>query len=311
MNGPARNVPNNMMTAIASPAFGGNPSQAPMNILANPAVAGPRYQQQQQQQRPIGILRQTQPPQQQNIQAQMQGMQFPGTIQQGNAVRRVQSQPNIGPMANPVAGSMPLNLGPGQMQAQAVAREHRMRIQQQQAALMQAEMRNQQGPPNMQRAPSAQSQVMSSLGQPASMPPQNAFSNGAPPQLSSSPGPQPTHTPSLSMATPGPSHTPVNRPRMPQDDGVSFMGYPGTQFPGNNPPRVPSTSNPSVYPFGGPSSSTPTPMPMDIVQTSPSSGMHSQGGTPNRSSFMSTQSFDMSNGMDVYSSPFNMGPPPT
>ncbi|KAF8898161.1 LIM-domain binding protein-domain-containing protein [Gymnopilus junonius] len=314
MNGPSRqlSMSANNMLAIGNPAFQGiapaahrPPPPAPQRPPPTPSAA--------------------------HMQAQLQGMQFPGNmIQQGpqgpsSLVRRVQSQPQMNPLGGIPNGSMgiPMALSPqNQMrQAQAVHHQHQMRLQQQQQALMQADVLRNQGPnqsipPGMARAASSQNQIMNSLGQPSSMqhpsgiqPPhhQNPFPNGPPippqhpPQLSTSPGPPQNHTPS-------PSHTPVNRPRMtPDNSNVSFMGYPGTQFPGTSPARVPSSSNPPGYPSFAPPT-TPATMQMDLSQTSPPS-MHP---APNRSSFTPAQPFDLMNntqGMDIYPPSFNMGPP--
>lgn len=125
-----------------------------------------------------------------------------------------------------------------------------------------------------------------------------------PPQpLSSSPRPPQNHTPSMSMGTPGPSHTPVNRPRMTPDN--SFIGYPGSQFPAN-PARM-SNPNQGNYPSFAPPSTPP--MQMDIPQPSPSM-MHTQG-TPTRS--FPGQPFDMMSNpsMDIYNASFGMPPPPS
>ncbi|KAF8164908.1 LIM-domain binding protein-domain-containing protein [Crassisporium funariophilum] len=186
---------------------------------------------------------------------------------------------------------------------------------------------------NMARSASAQPQVMSSLTQPSpigsvphpgGMQPhhQNTFPSGQmpsqhpPPQLSSSPRPgsmSQTHTPSMSMSTP-PSHTQINRSRLTPDNAgpLNFLNFAGSQFPGNNPTRIPTAPNPSAYPFVP--SSTPPMQISDISQPSPSGIGQAQGSTPNRSSFVSTpaQQYEQMNhhGMDPYNSSFGM-PPPT
>ncbi|KDR74517.1 hypothetical protein GALMADRAFT_250519 [Galerina marginata CBS 339.88] len=392
MNGPVRpgipgGIANSNMLAIGNPPFMQNPvhmSQQPMGLPQNMNAPNPpmgmlsggpappvtqRYTMQQspmpqhqlQPQRQMLMRQGPNPPQltsaaggpsAAHVQAQLQGMHFPGnTLQQpqgsNNAVRRAQSQPQINPLSGMPGsvGPMPMGLNPQtSMPAhlrQAQAHQHQLRLQQQQqqqAIIHQAEMRrgpgpNQSMPPNMARTPSSQNQAMSSLGQPSSIgsmshpsgmqPPhhQNPFQNGGsipsqhpPAQLPSSPRPSQNHTPSMSMGTPEPSHTPINRARTtPDNSNMSFMGYTGSQFSGNNLARVPSNASSPGYPFVPPSSTSPN-IQMDLSQ--PSSGMmHSQGGTPNRPTFMATpaQQFELMNSnssMDLYSSPsFGMPPP--
>jgi hypothetical protein len=273
--------------------------------------------------------------------------------QQGpnNAVRRVSSQSHLNSLtgmqsvaSNMAMGMNPQTSMPAHLRQVSQQQQQHLRMQQHQ---LQAGMStdigmgmNRQGPnpplpQNMvARSNSAQAQVMSSLVQPPSIGPiqhsggmpshhQN-FSNGGGPmtpqhqplQLSSSPRPgsiSQTHTPNMSMTTPGPSHTPISRAQMTPDNSSPMFMYAHTpansQFPGNNPSRIPPNSNASSYSFVTPS--TP-PMQMDISQPSPSNLIHPQGGASNRSAFLSTpaQQYEMMNHSgDLYGSSFGMLPP--
>uniref|UniRef100_A0A8H8CLL6 LIM-domain binding protein-domain-containing protein n=1 Tax=Psilocybe cubensis TaxID=181762 RepID=A0A8H8CLL6_PSICU len=269
-----------------------------------------------------------------SLQMQMQSAQFPGIMQQqptpNNAVRRVPSQPQpmpLGAMQNPAAANMGMNVNmsglgmqsnmPAAMRQPQHPNQQSMRMQQQPPSMQITDMRNpppNQGMQGMPRAPSTP-QVMNSLPQPPSIgsmqhngmqPPlqQNSFSNGGPmpsqqlsQPLSSSPRPPQNHTPSLSMGTPGPSQTPLSRPRMTPEN--SFIGYP--QFP-TNPSRI--NPNPLNYPNFAPPSTPP--VPIDIPQTSP--GMIHSQGTPTRS-FPTSQQFEIP--MDIYPPNFGSMPPPS
>ena len=315
----------------------------PMGMLSGgPTGAAPRYtmqpSMQQQQGRPMS-MRQGQNPTQLNpaanpASATHMGMPFPSNMMQqppaNNAVRRVQSQPHMNPLvgAGMAMGMNPQTGMPGQLrqvtqQPNQQHQIHQLRMGQPQQMINQQGMsadlmmRNQAVAANQPMQPTMAgrpTQVMSSLSHPPTgmQPslPQTTFPNGPipsqhPPQLSSSPRPNQTN---MTMTTPGPPHTPVNRQRMTPDNSnpMSFMNYPTSQFPGNSAPRGPSNTSPSSYPFV--SSSSP-PMQMDISQSSPSGMMHTQGGTP-RTNFIPTpaqQQYDMS-GVDMYSN-FGMPPP--
>ena len=269
-----------------------------------------------------------------------------------NPVRRVSSQSHLNSLTGmppSVTSSMAMGMNPqASMPAHLRQAQHQqhLRMQHQLQAGMSTDIgmgMSRQGPnpplpQNMVvRSNSAQAQqVMNSLTQPPSIGPvqhsggmpshhQN-FSNGGGPltpqhqplQLSSSPRPgsiSQTHTPNISMTTPGPSHTPISRSQMTPDNSSPMFMYTHTpvnsQFPGNNPPRIPPNPNAGSYSFATPS--TP-PMQMDISQPSPSNLIHPQGGAPNRSAFLSTpaQQYEMMNqsGVDLYGSNFGMPPPP-
>ncbi|KAF8075901.1 LIM-domain binding protein-domain-containing protein [Lyophyllum atratum] len=185
------------------------------------------------------------------------------TQQPGNVgVRRVSSQPQMNQGSGPMGGMSPNvvnnNLAMGmsaqgnmpQMRQIPQGMQHPLRMgqghmQNQMSPDMPMPMNRQGGNPGMPgRTGSAQSQLMNSLSHPPSMqhalgPHQNQFQS--PVQIPSQhpqqvPSPRPgshsqTHTPSMTMSTPGPSHTPVNRPQMNTDDPtMSFMNYSNPQF---------------------------------------------------------------------------------
>jgi hypothetical protein len=258
--------------------------------------------------------------------------------QVGVNVRRVTSQPQLNQGSGQLGGMSPnivnSSLGMGMNSQGNMSNMHPgFRMQPQPQQPMQGQM-----PPEMSmsmnraggnpamvpgRTGSAQAQVMNSLSQPASLshtmgPNQNQFqspitSQHQPPQKISSPRPgshhSQTHTPSMSMATPGPSRTPVNnRPQMPPGDGsLPFMEFPNSQFPqGHGNPRMPNGQFPFV-----PSSSTP-PIPIADMPQTMSVGIGTPGGAPNRTSFHLTpaQQFEQMNPpSENYAGPFAMGPP--
>ncbi len=290
-----------------------------------------------------------------HMQSQLQSLPFaPNMMQQSlagnNATRRVQSQPHIninslGSMPPSVANSMGMGMnpqagmstqirqGPGQQQQNPQVHHIRMQQQQPQQMMPQSNMsdimiRNQAASNSVMQANMGarmgptQAQVMSSLTQPSSlgstplpgnMPPahQNAFSNGTMPHPQLSTSPRPTSQ-GMPMSTPVQSHTSANRLRTSPD---MFMGYPGSQFPGNATGRaVPPSPSSSSYPFGP---TSPPPMQLsNIPRTSPPNLMSAQGGGPtNKAPFFPTpaqQQLDMS-GMDMFSPSFSssMPPPPT
>lgn len=258
--------------------------------------------------------------------------------QVGVNVRRVTSQPQLNQTSGQLGGMSPNivnnslgmamnsqgnmnNIHPGfRMQPQP-----QIPMQGQMPPEMSMSLNRAVGNPSMPpgRTGSAQAQVMNSLSQPPSLshtmgPHQNQFQNPItsqhqPPQKISSPRPgshhSQTHTPSMSMATPGPSRTPVsNRSQMPPGDGsLSFMDFPNSQFTqGHGNPRMPNGQFPFV-----PSSSTP-PVPIaDMPQTMPTN-MGTPGGTPNRTNFPLTpaqQLEHMNSSPENYPGHFAMGPP--
>ncbi|KAG6873974.1 hypothetical protein C0995_007930 [Termitomyces sp. Mi166 len=110
----------------------------------------------------------------------------------------------------------------------------------------------------------------------------------------------------MTMTTPGPSHTPVNRP---QDDPMSLMGYPNPQFPHNTPRIPPASSAQFSSPFM-PSSTPPIAMP-DLAQP----GLATPGSTGNpRANFHLTpaQQYEQMNNTSPGSfTAFDMPPPST
>lgn len=252
-----------------------------------------------------------------------------GMMQHGPnpAVRRVSSQPQL-PTSGPIAGMPPgvtnnLSLGMGpqpnmrqitpQMRQQIMTQHHHM--QGQIPPEMPLGMNRQGGNPGMVPGRTGSAQIMNSLSQPASLPHSmghlpNQFQNPSIPAQHQQPQiPSPragSHTPSLSMATPGPSHTPVNRPQMTTDNGqMSYMGFPNSQFPQpHNNSQMPSTNGQ----FGFVPSSTP-PM-ADMPQPLP--GMGTPSGTPTRPGFPTPaqQYKQMNTSPDGYPNHFGMAPPP-
>ena len=247
--------------------------------------------------------------------------------QVGLNVRRVSSQPQLNQGSGQLGGMSPnavnSTLGLGMNPQGNMSNMHPgFRMQQPQQPLqgqippeMPMSMNRSGGNSGIvpSRTASAQAQVMNSLSQPASLahtmgPHQNQFQNPItsqhqPPQKVSSPRPGSHHsqnTPSMSMATPGPSRTPVNsRPHMPPGDGPLFMDFPNSQFPQG---RIPSGQFPFV-----PSSTPPIP-----IAEMPQSMSGTPGGTPNRTSFHITpaQQFEQMNPpLDNFQAHFAMAPP--
>lgn len=338
--GMPQNVPTNPPMGMlgAAPVPGGAVQRYPMQ-------QNPMQQSLQQQQRPM-IQRQAQNlnPSVPNSSAnahisQLQGLPFAPNMMQppmgaANNIRRVHSLNNMTPLGvlpGPVTGSMSMGMNPqtgipGQLRQVPGGPQHlhQLRLQQQQPMMPQATMsdlmmRNPAaGNPVMQpamgaRVSSAQGQVMSSLTQPASVGSAgsmqgthpNSFSNGSMPssQLSTSPRPN---------STPGPSHASINRVRTSPDNNnsMSFLNYPASQFSSNNTGRGVLPSPSPSYPYL--SSTSPTMQLSDIShQTSPPGVMTTQGGTPaNKGAFFPTpaqQQLDMS--VDMYNQGFAMPPP--
>lgn len=263
-------------------------------------------------------------------------MGFPGNLMAQQAggnvpVRRVsaQTQPNpVGHLANMppgVPGSMAMNMNP-QNSLPTHMRTHQMRMQMPPEAMG---MSRQSSNPGMSRTNSAQAQAMNSLTQPPQLgsvphPPgmqpslhQNAFPNSASlpsqhqtPQLSSSPRPgslPPNHTQNMAMATPGSSHTPVNRTRMSPENGnpMGFMNFQDPGFPQGNNRGMPS--NGAQYNFT-PSSSSPS---LHMSDMSPiPSGLMNTANNNNRSGFQLTPA--QAYGMTVppeFGSNYGMPPP--
>jgi len=325
-----------------------NPTMGMLSAAPVPGGAVQRYQMQQNpmqqslqhQQRPM-IQRQAQnlnpavpnPSAGAHMQSQLQGLPFTPNMMQPSMgttsnIRRVHSQPlmnnmtPLGVLPGSVTGSMSMGMNPqtgipGQLrQTPGPQQLHQMRLQQQQQQPMmpQATM-----PDLMMRNPaarmsSAQGQVMSSLTQPAAGSMQgthaNNFSNGSMPSSQLSTSPRPNSTPGMTMSTPGPSHASINRMRTSPDNNnsMSFLNYPASQFSGNNTGRGVLPSPSPSYPY---LSTSPTMQLSDIShQTSPPGVMATQGGTPaNKGGFFPTpaqQQLDMS--ADMYNQ-FAMPPP--
>ncbi|KAF9551561.1 hypothetical protein CPC08DRAFT_768697 [Agrocybe pediades] len=313
-------------------------SNPPMGILTGGPPGGPGRYIQHQPQRPNQVFRPGTgapqlapgaPPSASQIQNQLQNQQFP---------RRVQSQPqlNIGHMSDSVNMGMPIMNQPPNVPGQMRPTQHVPQQMTQQRLMQQQQMlqaRNHVGNPQglspaMTRTSSAQQNpVMSSLPSvgsiphpPGMQPPHlpNSFPNGGPmppshlpPQLNPAARPTQNQTPGMSMGTPGPSLTPMNRHRPTTDDSNMFLGYSGPHFSSGT-PRVTPNPTQSNYPPFVPSS----PIQMDITQSSPPNMMHPQGGASNRPPFITSppQTYDIvmnnnSVSMDGYSS-FGM-PPPT
>lgn len=323
---------------LAPNQMGIPPGTPPMAMVSGPNGQLrylPQQQGQQQQQQRNFMRQNTQPlnPTAGSTPAHMSSLIAAGQVNFGgnmippgsNTVRRVISQPHINPSAHMPQGASPMVMNPRQ--------QHQTQLQRQQQQMAMSPdmsmMMRQGGPPgmphNLTRAPPAQAQqVMNSLTHPPSMNQvshpagmqqshlQSAFSNGMPLQHQppSSPRPNslpPNHAASMSISTPGPSHTPVNRTRMTPDNANQMqmaMNFQASQ--GSNSQRIPQA--PGQYPFD--SSSTP-PLPLDISQPIPSGMMNTQGNTPNRS-FHPTpaQQFEQMKDMsDPYGNHFTMPPP--
>ncbi|KAF9458019.1 LIM-domain binding protein-domain-containing protein [Collybia nuda] len=239
-------------------------------------------------------------------------MGFPGGMMQHPtpAVRRVSSQPQL-PTSGPLAGMSPgvtNSLSMGQFMLQ-----HHMPGQM--PPEMPMSMNRQGANPGMVPGRTGSAQLMGSLPQPASLPHpmgahlSNQFQNPPMPTQHQQPSPRAgSHTPNIPMATPGPSHTPVNRPQnqMTPDNGqMPYMNFSNSQFgqPHNNP--MPNG------PFGfGPGPSPPPPIPMaDMPQPMP--GIGTPSGTPTRPGFHLTpaqQYKQMNTSPENYSGQF-MHPP--
>ncbi|GLB33318.1 putative LIM-domain binding protein [Lyophyllum shimeji] len=276
----------------------------------------------------------------------------PGMMSQppGNmTVRRVSSQPQMSQGPGSMAGMSPnvvnnnLAMGMSSQGAMSQMRQIPQAMQNQIRMQTQGHMQNQMAPdmpmpmnrpgPNPGlpgRTGSAQAQLMNSLSQPPSMqhpigPHQNQFQNPMqipsqhPPQI---PSPRPgshsqTHTPSMTMATPGPSRTPVNRPPMnPDDPAMSFMNYPNPQFgQTQHTPRMQPTADGQFPPFV-PSSTPPIsmsdmPQPMSGGLTTPGSSAGGRMGFPLTPAQQLEQ---MNNNNNANNTPenfasFNMPPP--
>lgn len=332
-----QNPPQMGQQLLAPNQMGIPPGTPPMTMVSGPngQLRYLHQQQGQQQQQQRNFIRQnTQPinPTAGSTPAHMSSLTAAGQVnfggnmmQQGppgsNTVRRVISQPHINPSAHMPQGASPMGMNSRQQHQTQLQRQSQQMAMSPDMAMM---MRQGGGPPGITRAPPAQTQVMNSLTHPPSMNQvshpagmqqshlQTAFPNGMPLQHQppSSPRPNslpPNHAANMSISTPGPSHTPVNRTRMTPDNTNQMqmaMNFPASQ--GSNSQRIPPAPGP--YPFD---SSSTSPLPMDISQPIPSGMMNTQGNTPNRS-FHPTpaQQFDQMRDMsDPYGNHFAMPPP--